>query len=109
MKIELPHQWKEVIEGREIDPTTMTVEELFIEYCEWHGLIRWGRTLWGAMKEAQLYKHRQAMGPKEPKPVEPDIFGRKPNLTCHKCRRQVSYDHKGNCPFCGADEEHVYI
>lgn len=23
----------------------MSAEDLFVEYCEWHGLIRWGRNL----------------------------------------------------------------
>jgi hypothetical protein len=33
------------------DIAKMTPEEAFTEYCEWHGLCRYGHTLWSLMKE----------------------------------------------------------
>lgn len=32
-----------------------------------------------------------------------------PNLTCHQCRRQHSHDHVGNCEFCEAPAEEIYL
>lgn len=31
---------------------SMTPKERFVEYCQWHGLINWGNTLWDLVKES---------------------------------------------------------
>jgi hypothetical protein len=45
----IPNEVLAALMGREHSAQAilrMTPKELFIEYCEWHGLINWGNTLW---------------------------------------------------------------
>jgi hypothetical protein len=35
------------------DIAAMTPRELFSEYCEWNGLLRWGDTLFSAVEACQ--------------------------------------------------------
>ena len=53
----LPAHVREALGERGISPertSNMTGEEIFREYCQWHGLFGWSGTLWSvvmALKE----------------------------------------------------------
>lgn len=42
----------------------MSAEKLFVEYCEWHGLVRWGRNLFDLA--VTLHRLEQHEMPKTP-------------------------------------------
>lgn len=45
---------EEAIDGRGIDcPPSLSAEELFKEFCEWHGIINWAPTLLKVWAECQ--------------------------------------------------------
>ena len=49
----IPPEVLKVLQERKLSCTEileLTPEQMFIEYCEWNGLINWGQTLWNHAK-----------------------------------------------------------